>query len=56
MVVSVERKVELLAEQIAAANNWHPDNFQQWHDKTEVILRTVMSADHPVMKKFRGVH
>jgi len=53
--MSPARKIELLEDQIAAANGGHPSNFQQWKDKTEVVIRTVMGASHPLLEKFGNV-
>lgn len=51
----MSRKLQLLDEQIAAANGGHPADFEGWRNQTEVVLRTVMGTDSPLYKAFQDV-
>lgn len=53
--VYLPRKLQLLDEQVAAANGGHPAEFQAWRDQTNVVLRTVMGADSHLYKQFEDV-
>lgn len=53
--MDTSRKLELLDEQITVANGGNPSNFEEWHDQTEVVLRTVMGNDSPIYDRFQDV-
>lgn len=49
------KKLELLDNQIAAANGGQPENFRLWRERTEVVLRNVLGDAHPTFKNFQGI-
>lgn len=49
------RKLQLLQEQIAAANNGSPGHITDWRNQTEVVLRTIMGEDSKVYRSFKAV-
>lgn len=53
--MNFQRKIALLDGQIAQAKQGYPDDFQQWKDQTEVVLRKVLGAGHPLYSKFGDV-
>ncbi|MDV7088674.1 nucleotide-binding protein [Rhodococcus opacus] len=50
-----ERKLELLQQQIDAAQGGIPANFDEWRDKTGVVLRAVLGEEDPLCNKFDNV-
>lgn len=53
--MNLTRKIEVLDKQITDANNGYPSDFEAWRTATEVALRTVMGANSPLLKQFRGI-
>jgi predicted nucleotide-binding protein len=53
--MDLSRKLELLDERIKTANGGSPENFETWHDETEVVLRTVMEKESPIYERFQNV-
>lgn len=53
--MNLARKVEVLDEQVTAAKNGHPDDFEGWRSSTEVALRTVMGDASPLLAQFHKV-
>ncbi|QOT22521.1 TIR domain-containing protein [Paenarthrobacter sp. YJN-D] len=50
--MELSRKLELLDEQITAANDGTPTNFSDWKDETGVVLRTLVGQDSPLYSDF----
>jgi predicted nucleotide-binding protein len=50
--MELSRKLELLDEQITAANDGTPSNFSDWKDETGVVLRTVVGPGSPLYTDF----
>lgn len=53
--MNLTRKTELIDEQISQANGGNPANFDDWHHRTEVILRQVFGEDSHTLRKFNAV-
>lgn len=53
--MNIERKRELVEQQIAAAKQGQPDNFDEWRNKTEVVLRNVLGQESPLYMTFKQV-
>lgn len=53
--MDLARKIEVLDEQVRAANGGLPLDFEGWRHATEVTLRTVMGEDSPLLKRFDEV-
>ncbi|WP_181033721.1 TIR domain-containing protein [Arthrobacter sp. SX1312] len=53
--MDLARKLELLEEQILAANDGMPSDLQDWKGQAEVVIRTVMGAESPLYKRFNSV-
>lgn len=49
------RAVELLDQQIADAGNGNPANFDDWLNKTEVVVRSVFGEGSPIHRKLDEV-
>ncbi|GAB3845109.1 TIR domain-containing protein [Nesterenkonia populi] len=49
------RATELIQRQIEEAHNGSPDNFGEWRNRTEVVLRTVFGEGSVTLKKFGSV-
>ncbi|MDE8644704.1 nucleotide-binding protein [Rhodococcus qingshengii] len=47
-----QKKLELLEQQIEAANSGSPADFNLWRDETEVVLRNVLGTANPIYNKF----
>lgn len=54
-LMDLSRKLALLDEQVAAANNGVPRDFDGWRTQTDVVLRTVMGELSSVYYQFRDV-
>lgn len=53
--MNLERKIALLDEKIAEANNGYPADFDKWKRTTEVAIRLVMGEESEQLKSFQGV-
>jgi predicted nucleotide-binding protein len=53
--VDQEKKIELLNQQIADANDGNPEDFNLWKDKTSVVLRRVLGDSNPLYESFMTV-
>jgi predicted nucleotide-binding protein len=53
MPPSKARKVELLEQQIAAAKDGDPDDFNEWRTTTETVLRHTVGEDSSALIEFR---
>lgn len=53
--MELSRKLQLLDEQAAASNDGMPDDFTDWKNETDVVLRSVMGEESPIYRKFRAV-
>lgn len=51
----ISRKLELLEEQTAAAQDGNPPNFKGWREKTDVVLRTVLGEGSSLHGRFMNV-
>jgi predicted nucleotide-binding protein len=49
------KKLELLDQQITAAKDGHPDDFDVWRQTTEVVLRNVLGDANPLYDSFKNV-
>lgn len=49
------RAIELLDQQIADAGNGNPANFDEWLNKTEVVVRSVFGEGSPIHRKLDEV-
>lgn len=49
------RAIELIDQQIADARDGHPTNFDEWHNKTDVVLRRLFGEDSPIHRKWDSV-
>lgn len=49
------RAIELLERQISEAMEGFPENFTQWHDRTEVVIRQVFGESSVTYNKFSNV-
>ena len=49
------RKLIRIDEQITAARNGHPDDFETWRATTEVVLRYAVGDDDQLVRDFRSV-
>lgn len=52
--VDLTRKLQLLDQQIAEANEGEPADFEAWQQKTEVVLRNVLGTDSPILEWFQN--
>lgn len=53
--MELSRKIQLLEEHAAAANDGKPNDFNDWKNRTDVLLRNLMGNDSPIHKKFKAV-
>lgn len=53
--MNLERKLELLDQQITEAQDGHPDDLTRWRDLTTVILGQIFGKDSDVSTKFNEV-
>ena len=53
--VTPERRIDLLDQQIAEAKDGRPDDFEQWRNNTEVVIRRVMGDPSPTLAQFGQV-
>lgn len=53
--MDVERAVSRIDQQIAEANGGSPANFDDWHNKTEVVIRAIFGELSPTHHKFGDV-
>lgn len=53
--MDLPRKIAVLDQQVIDAKSGHPDDFEGWRTATEVVLRTVMGAESPLLEQFRKV-
>lgn len=53
--MDLARKLQLLDQQIVDAKEGFPENFADWRNQTDVVLRTVMGDDTSTYKKFQRV-
>jgi hypothetical protein len=51
----ISRKLELLEEQAAAAQDGNPPNFKGWRKKTDVVLRKVLGEGNALHGRFVNV-
>ncbi|MDF2563034.1 MAG: hypothetical protein K0R99_4480 [Microbacterium sp.] len=49
------RAIQLLDQQIADARGGNPANFDEWLNKTEVVVRSVFGEDSPIHRKLEEV-
>lgn len=47
------KKLEVLQVQIDEAKSGHPADFDLWRNRTEMVLRTTLGADHPQVAAFQ---
>ncbi|MDE8644705.1 nucleotide-binding protein [Rhodococcus qingshengii] len=50
-----QRKLDLLQQQIDTAQGGSPANFDEWRNKTGVVLRAVVGLDNPLNTDFNGI-
>jgi predicted nucleotide-binding protein len=55
MHVDTERKIALLDDKIAEANDGRPADFNVWRETTGVVLRNVLGDAHPLYEAFSKV-
>ena len=53
--MDLARRVEVLDKQVTDAKNGRPDDFEGWRTASEVVLRTIMGPDSPLLAQFRKV-
>ncbi|MFT4164016.1 MAG: nucleotide-binding protein [Microlunatus sp.] len=53
--MDLARKLQLLDQQIADAQGGAPDDFTDWRNRTDVVVRTVMGAQSLTYKRFQRV-
>jgi hypothetical protein len=53
--MKISRKLELLEEQIAAAQDGNPPNLKGWREKTDVVLRTALGEGSALHRRFKNV-
>lgn len=53
--MDLNRANSLIDQQIADANEGSPANFDNWHNKTEVVIRTIFGELSPTHRKFNDV-
>jgi hypothetical protein len=53
--MQISRKLELLDEQVAAAQDGNPPNFKGWLKKTDGVLRTVLGEGSALHRRFKNV-
>jgi len=53
--MDIAKRLSALDDQIVAANQGNPSDFEGWKSATEVVLRTVMGADSPLLRDFEKV-
>ncbi|NEN08039.1 nucleotide-binding protein [Diaminobutyricibacter tongyongensis] len=53
--MDLDRAVARIDEQIAEANEGSPANFDDWHNKTEVVIRAIFGELSPTHHKFDDV-
>jgi predicted nucleotide-binding protein len=54
-MMELARALELIQRQIDEAKNGSPDNFGEWRNRTEVVLRAVFGEDSVTLRKFSSV-
>lgn len=50
-----DRKLALIDRQIEEAKDGHPDDFDAWQNRTEVVMRTIFGSGSPAYEKFHSV-
>ena len=53
--MDIKRKIQLLDQQIEAAKNGYPDNFSEWENTTDVVLRTLFGEAGATTSRFRDI-
>ncbi|MEE6138778.1 SIR2 family protein [Mycobacterium sp. 050128] len=53
--MSKDRKIELLNQQIEAANDGRPDDLAEWRMRTETVLRYTVGEGSLALTKFRDI-
>ena len=53
--MDLSRKLALIDQQIVEANAGAPASFDDWRNKTEVIVRSVFGEDTPIHRKFSSI-
>ncbi|CDO89528.1 hypothetical protein AWC29_13425 [Mycobacterium triplex] len=53
--MSKDRKIELLSQQIEAANDGQPDDLAEWRMRTEAVLRSTVGEGSLALTKFRDI-
>lgn len=53
--MELARALALIDQQITDAKDGHPDNFSEWRNKTEVVVRTIFGELSPTHRKFTDV-
>lgn len=53
--MDLSRKLALIDQQIADAQQGNPSNFDEWHNKTEVVVRSIFGELSPIHRKFTDV-
>lgn len=53
--MDLDRAVSRIDQQIKEANEGSPSNFDDWHNKTEVVIRAIFGEASPTLHKFDGV-
>lgn len=56
VLMDIKRKIELLDQQIEAANNGQPENFLDWKNTTEVVLRNLFGEAGTLSSKFQRIN
>lgn len=49
------RKLELIDQQIADARGGNPSNFDEWHNKTDVVIRSIFGESSAIHRKFTEI-
>lgn len=53
--VELARALALIDQQITDAKDGYPENFSEWRNKTEVVVRTIFGELSPNHRKFTDV-
>lgn len=53
--MDITKQLNALDGQITDARQGHPADFEGWKAATEVVLRTVMGSESPLLRDFEGV-
>lgn len=53
--MNIDRQLELIDKQITDARDGFPEDFGDWHNTTEVVIRSVFGENSPTHRKFTDV-